>query len=353
MNRYIRVLHLPVNNGSRTSHTVRALRQIGVDAFGLVRTRALVQSPAGLRIINLGSRRPSGQLLRSILPWVHNFLKYVRWADVIHWYSGAMALPFGLDLALVRRLHKPGIVEWQGSEIRIPEVEFAENPYYRQAYPNGYEYRKTESLDQSRCLQKRFHDAGFATVSPLGMLQYVQRDLFPDVYVVPVRLIMSDYEPAFPSPFRQRAVVIHSPTAPITKGTAAVLSAVQQLENRLDFEFRLVQGLSRDEAIRLTREADVFLDQFVLGDFGSAALEAMAFGKPVICYIKPSLATLYSPELPILSATQEELASVLERVLTDPGLRHDLGRRSRAYVEKHHNALNVAHRLKEIYEEVA
>lgn len=32
----MRVLHLPVDVGSRTSHTVRGLGQKGVDAFGLV-----------------------------------------------------------------------------------------------------------------------------------------------------------------------------------------------------------------------------------------------------------------------------------------------------------------------------
>lgn len=138
-------------------------------------------------------------------PWLHNFLKYVRWADALHWYHGALALPFGLDLALVKYLRKLALVKWQGADIRVPEVEFAEH--------------------------------------------------------------------------------------------------------------------GRDDAMQLMAGADMFLDQFVLGDFGVAALEAMALGKPVVCYIKPSLAAEYPADLPIVKATRETLTETLRQLLTNPGWR--------------------------------
>lgn len=349
------MLHLPVNNGSRTSHTVRALRQKGVEAVGLVRTRTFGQSPAGLKIIDLGSKlgsKYSTRLLFFFFPWLYNFLKYIHWADILHWYHGAMALPFGLDLAAVKALDKPGIIEWQGADIRIPEVEFVDNPYYEAVYDDGYEYRQYESLQKSRRLQKQFADAGFACGAPLGMLQYVQKDIFPHAYVVPRRLLLSDYQPVFPQPDAKKPLIAHSPTAPITKGTEIVVRTVEQLKARYDFEFLLIQGLERRQAMQLVARADILLDQFVLGDFGSAALEAMALGKPVVCYIKPSLAAQYPPELPVVKATQETLPDVLEHLLKDSRLREDLGRRGRAYVEKYHDALKVADKIVDIYEEL-
>jgi hypothetical protein len=348
----MRVLHLPVNNGSRTSHTVRALRQKGVEAMGLVRTSASIQSPDGLKIFDLGHKRLSSKLLKSIVPWAYSFFRLVRWADILHWYSGAMALPWGLDLAIVRRLHKPGIVEWQGAEIRIPEVEFADNPYYAQALANGYEYQKYESLEQSRRLQQRFREAGFACSTPPGMLQYIQRDIFPSPFILPRRLILADYQPAYPQTNVVRPIVVHSPTAPVGKGTAAVLRAVHMLKTQHDFEFHLIQGMPRSQAVQLVKNADIFLDQFVVGDFGSAALEAMALGKPVICYIKPAVAAQYHQDLPILNASEDTLADVLAQLLANPGQRRHLGQRGRAYVEKHHDAFGLAEKLQVIYREL-
>jgi len=346
----MRVLHLPVNNGSRTSHTVRALRQRDVNAVGLVRTRADVQSPEGLEVISLGATYFSA--LRSIAPWVYALIKFIRWADVVHWYSGAMALPFGLDLAIVKHFRKPGIAEWQGVEIRIPEVEFPENPYYTKALANGYEYKEYESLEQSRRLQKRFQQAGFACSAPPGMAQYIQKDIFAHHYILPRRLILSDYQPIFPQMDVSRPIVVHSPTAPIGKGTAAVLREIEQLKAHHNLDFRLIQGMSRRQAVGLVKKADIFLDQFVSGDFGSAALEAMAMGKPVVSYIKPSVAAQYHPSLPVVQATQDNLAHVLGQLLQNPTRRQNLGQQGRAYVEKHHNAIDVADELKNIYQKL-
>jgi hypothetical protein len=72
-------------------------------------------------------------------PRLHNFLKFVRRADVLHWHHGALALPFGLDLALVKYLRRPALVKWQGADILVPDVEFADNPYYAAIYDSGVE----------------------------------------------------------------------------------------------------------------------------------------------------------------------------------------------------------------------
>lgn len=351
----MRVLHLPVNNGSRTSHTVRALRQQGVEAVGLVRANASIQSPEGLKVINLGSKlgsKYSPQLLLAFWPWLYHFIKLVHWADVIHWYSGAMALPFGLDLAIVKWLNKPGLVEWQGVEIRIPEVEFTENPYYTAVYHNGYEYRAYEGLVQSRRVQQKFANVGFACSAPIGMLQYIQPDIFPKPYILPRRLILSEYQPVFPSADIIRPLIVHSPSAPITKGTATVLHTIEVLKTKYNFDFQLIQGLSRSQALQLMSQADIFLDQFVLGDFGSASIEAMALGKPVICYLKPSLAVRYPPELPIIKANQENLLDALEQLIVNSRQRCELGQQGRMYVEKYHDAFQVAHKLNNIYNEL-
>lgn len=348
----MKVLHLPVNIASVPSHTVRALRQIGVEAQGLVQGGAIVHSGDGLRVIDTSVGRYSPRWGWRKLIWTHSFLRLIRWADVIHWYFGAPALPFGLDLALVKRLRKPAIVEWMGSDIRIPEIECADNPYYAAVFQHGYEYSHMESLGNSRRLQQRFAAAGFASGAAVGIAQYVQQDIFPSSYILPQRLVLSDYRPVYPDPRARRPVIVHSPTAPIAKGTPAVCRVIDQLKSVYNFEFRLVQGVPRFKSLEIMQAADIFLDQFILGDRGMASLEAMAMGKPVICYIKPSLRAKYPADLPIVNATLETLPTVLEELLLDGNLRHQVGRLGRAYVERHHDGLKIAPMLKTIYEEL-
>ena len=70
----------------------------------------------------------------------------------------------------------------------------------------------------------------------------------------------------------------------------------------------------------MLRSSDVFLDQFVISGYGVAAIEAMAYGKPVVCYIAPSVAEHYPAELPIVNAGQDDLAASLESLLKDVDL---------------------------------
>jgi hypothetical protein len=347
----MRVLHLPVNIASFASHTVRGLRQIGVDARGLVFVNAPVQSEEALQVIVLASRLRKHYVMGQGIRWLYQYLKWAAWADVIHWYFGALALPWGLDLRYLKLLRKPGVVEWLGSDIRIPEIASEDNPYYAAAFSNGYEYR-SESHQKSWQLQQRFGKAGFGSVASVGMLPYVHNEFFSQAYMMPQRLILSDYLPTYPDPHTTRPLLVHSSTASVTKGTSAVLKAIDQLKSQYFFQFQLIQGVSRDEALQIVQKADIFIDQFVLGDHGMAALEAMAFGKPVLCYIKPSMIDRYPSDCPIINANQGNLTRVIEPLLKDGHLRHEIGRRSRIYVEKHHDGVKLGYRLRDIYQEV-
>lgn len=347
----MRVLHLPVNIASIASHTVRGLRQIGVDARGLVFINAPVQSEEALQVIVFASRLRKHYMMTQGIRWLHQYLKWAAWADMIHWHFGAVALPWGLDLRYLKLLRKPGVVEWLGSDIRIPEIASEDNPYYAAAFNNGYEYR-SESHQKSWQLQQRFGKAGFGSVASVGMLPYVHKGFFPQAYMIPQRLVLSDYLPTYPDPHTTRPLVVHSLTAPVTKGTSAVLMAIDQLKSQYLFDFQLIQGMSRHETLQIVQKADIFLDQFVLGDHGMAALEAMALGKPVVCYIKSSMVGKYPPDCPIVNANQDNLSEVLESLLNKGRVRHEIGRESRSYVEKYHDATVIAHKLVEIYKEM-
>lgn len=350
----MRVLHLPVNTASRMSYTVRAMREIGVDAYGIAFATSAVQSFAGLQTISLANKKKPHKALWGVMRFVYHVWRYTQQnrPDIIHWYYSGSASVLNGDLWLLKALGIPGVIEWVGADIRIPEVEFAENPYYTAAYENGYEYRAVESLGASRQRQQRFADLGFAALVEPGMEQYLQPDIFPGFYSVQKRVVVSDFESTYPDPNQNRPLIVHSPTAPVTKGTAAVLRAIETLKPQFEFDFRLIQGMPRADALRLVQKADIVLDQFVLGDRGMAAIEALAFGKPVVCYLKPSLIAKHPADMPIVNANQDNLVAVLAALLQNGQRRHEMGRLGRAYIEKYHDAHLVSQQLLTIYAEV-
>jgi hypothetical protein len=348
----MRVLHLPTNIASIPLHTVQGLSEIGVEAFGLIIKDNLLQSAEGLKVIDVTrSRQWSPLWFWTQIIKGYYFVKWILWADVIHWYFSSKMLPFGLDLKLIKVLNKPAVVEWLGSDIRIPEIEFADNPYYRKVFKNGYEYQ-TESYHRSRETQRRFVRAGFLPLTIPCMIQYLQKDLCPQFCKVGQRIMLTHLTPCYPNPEKRNPLVVHAPSAPVAKGTPAVLIAIEQLKKKYDFEFVLIQGMPRKKALEIVQAADIYLDQFIIGYYGMAAIEAMAFGKPVLCYLKPSLIHEVPPDLPIINANPDNLAEILEPLLQDGKLRQEIGERSRIYVEKYHDAVKWAYMLLDIYREL-
>lgn len=351
------MVHLPVNVASQIQITVKAMRDLGVEARGLIRRALPSHSSSGLETYYGSPVDPPRLTPRWF--WYHvvaasRVLAAIRWADVVHYhYGGTYALPGGLDVAWTCALGKPRLINFWGSDIRIPEIESRGNPYYARR-DRTYEYWGAESYDKSRRVQTYYARRGFTFVCSESLLPHIQTDLSPTVGLVRSSVDLKQLEPHYPDPKRRRAVVVHSPSAPVAKGTPAVLSAVDALRNehRLDFDFVLVHNKPRQQALDILKGADIFLDQFVVGGYGLAAVEAMAFGKPVVCYIKPSLEAQYPSGMPIVNANQDNLSEVLERLIKDGELRHQLGRRSRAYVEEHHDAHKIAHQLVAIYEEL-
>jgi glycosyltransferase involved in cell wall biosynthesis len=122
-------------------------------------------------------------------------------------------------------------------------------------------------------------------------------------------------------------------------------------------ELRLVEGLPRVQARKYYEQADLVVDQVLVGWYGGLAVEAMALGKPVVAFIREDDLG-FAPEamrhdLPIISASPDTLAATLREWLTVRRAELvELGRRSRAFVERWHDPERIAERLKRDYEAI-
>jgi hypothetical protein len=151
--------------------------------------------------------------------------------------------------------------------------------------------------------------------------------------------------------------IVHAPSDRAIKGTSALLEAVARLRrDRFDLDLVLVEGIAHSRAREMYETADVAVDQLRIGWYGGFAVELMALGKPVVCYLRED-DLRYLPlgmrgEVPVIQATMKTVYDVLRREVFDRASQlPDLGQRSRAYVERWHDPVRIAETVKHAYEE--
>jgi glycosyltransferase involved in cell wall biosynthesis len=146
--------------------------------------------------------------------------------------------------------------------------------------------------------------------------------------------------------------VVHSPNHRHYKGTRFLVEAVEQLrEEGLPVELVLVEGMPNDVARQTYERADVIADQFLIGAYALFAIEGMALGKPVLCYLNDRFRPFHPEweECPIVNTNPDTIAANLRLLVRDSELRRELGRRGPAYVRKHHSLEAVGTLMDGIY----
>lgn len=151
--------------------------------------------------------------------------------------------------------------------------------------------------------------------------------------------------PSHRRPFR----VLHAPNHKAIKGTEYFVRAVDELraEGR-EIELVLVQKVPNSEIRALMAEVDVVADQLIIGWYAMFAIEAMAMGKPVLCYLRGDLKQLYvdvglvgDSEIPLIQATPATVKDTLRDLMDHPDILDDAGRRGPEYVRRHHSTESV------------
>jgi glycosyltransferase involved in cell wall biosynthesis len=106
-------------------------------------------------------------------------------------------------------------------------------------------------------------------------------------------------------------------------------------------------------------QADIVVDMLSYGWFGANVREALMLGKPAVCFIRPEWLEMmrreipeYANELPVISATPENIYEVLKDLIEHPEKRREIGRRSREFAVKWHSAEAAAVKFDRIYSDL-
>jgi glycosyltransferase involved in cell wall biosynthesis len=365
--RPLRVLHCPDIVAGNAQELARAEREIGLASWAI----ALQHNPYGYESDEFLTEEPSTsasrQLARFRLLW-----RALRDFDLIHFNFGQTILvndwmrggrtatgirglalrgvlrarkPFAYsDLALLRAAGKGLVVTFQGDDARQGDYARANFPitFANEVEPSYYT-PKGDAL-------KRHHIRQFARYA--DRMYAVNPDL---LHVLPAgsrflpysHVDLRKWSVIAPSASRRPPIIVHAPTHRAVKGTRYLLEAVERLKAEgVPFELRLVEGLRRDEARRVYEQADLLVDQLLAGWYGGLAVELMALGKPVICYIRETdlhfLPREMRDDIPIIGATPSSIYDVLKEWLMRRADWEHVGMRSRAYVERWHDPIGIA-----------
>lgn len=147
--------------------------------------------------------------------------------------------------------------------------------------------------------------------------------------------------------------IAHVPNHTHFKGTAYLEAAVQRLcEEGFEIELLRGQGIPNKRVLEIYSESDIVADQFIAGFHGYAALEAMALGKPVLCFLRNNDMMLDPNTCPIINTNPDTLYDVLKQILLGNFDLLEIGKQSRRYVEINYSLSAVANRLGKMYLEL-
>ncbi|NYG07638.1 hypothetical protein BJ986_002125 [Phycicoccus badiiscoriae] len=138
------------------------------------------------------------------------------------------------------------------------------------------------------------------------------------VVVDPARWSPQPWEPA---PAGRPPRVVHVPSHRQVKGTALIEPAVLELARRGLIDYTPLHDVAWAEMPAVIASADIVLDQFALGGYGVAAVEAMASGRAVVGHVRPDVRAhvqaVTGRVLPVVQSRAADVADVLMELVQD------------------------------------
>lgn len=271
--------------------------------------------------------------------------------DVFHLHSRSFATrwpelsyPSLLDLLLLKGMGKKVFFHFRGQEIRNATLFKQLSPYHYvddRAGAISFQKISDEKKEEFLSYIRAVADGIFVTDPELQ--SYV-----PEAVIVPRALPVSDWD-FVGVPNDDIPLVVHAPSRRSFKGTEAIVAAVTTLQQKINFQFQLIEGMTHEQAKEIYSRASIVIDQLRIGWYGVLAVEAMAMGKPTIAYIRDDLWRKYGSEMPIINANPDNIKEVLEYTLLNSDYRKIKARQSREYFLSTHAADVVCNKLIQIY----
>lgn len=291
--------------------------------------------------------------LKSLLMQINFFLHSLNAYDLFHFYFGKSLLPFNLDLPILKIFGKKIIINYVGSDIRLPSVEKKRNAFFhlrleaeKSKSPPEFIKRislKWQSLWFDRCLAPRNLYAHAIKV-------FSKKKIVHKIWTTNTMSLLES-PPNFGT--KQIPTILHAPTDPEKKGSKYIQNAIENLSAEgYQFNFLNLKNIPHEEMISIIKnEADIIIDSVLSGGYGNTAMEAMSFGKPVCGFVLDEIRSL-NPDLPVIQITVDTIKEKLALLIDNPSERIRLGKEGWVFAKKHYDRNKTNEKLWDLYLEV-
>lgn len=327
------------NWGTQAGLHSRMLRKNGFEA------KSIVFRDRFDRIADHTITAPTGRITHAIFRLIMGawlFLLNVR-KDIFIFYGGKSFLPKGFDLVLFRLLGKTTIFYYMGNDVQGYEASISKYKYTNMKH---YFTSHKKGLRYDRRILKRI-----SANSKYASHQFVCAPIYSEFVhgskLLPLLINYKDYEVSYLTK-NSLITILHAPTDRLAKGTYYFEKAVDQLiDEGYPVKKIIAEGLSHNDLLELYKSCDIFVDQLLSGWYGTASIEAMAFGKPVVCFLRESYRDYcdYYDSIPIINASPDTIYSTLKDMICNPAMLMEAAVASRSFVEEFHSECYVLPRL--------
>lgn len=340
----MKILHGFTSGAGQPPQIARAQRDLGFHSVSM----HIGANKMGFefdRVIDKANYIDRGEIFSEL---INEFNVFHFYAFPLFGWKNKLNFPFGIDLLLLKLLKLPVIMNFRGSEVRQKDLfdnyarySFAEGEDHGlfKSFPSE-EQRKYIELCKNLCTKIIVPDAELAS--------YV-----PGAKIIPRAIDINKWK-NYGQINSTKPLIVHAPTRRHVKGTSYILKAVDRLKEKgLKFDFRLVEGLSNEDAAAVYARSDIIIDQLKIGWHGVLSTEAMALGKVAMCYIREDLvdSLKFDGQLPLINVNEDTLEVELESIILNSHRRIEIGNRARTYVERTHALDVVAKQLINLYSE--
>ena len=287
------------------------------------------------------------------------FFKILPEYDVWHFNFSQTFFFYPLNLLILKLCGKKIVATFRGADCET-DLDFAKfNPiilaHPKEEWPSFF--RNFHHLSWQGRLVKRVRTRIISWLAdwPVVNAPYLASSVPGYKQIIPYARDLEKIEKFKTNQHNPKLTILHIPSQPEVKGTVYIKKAFDNLAPKYpNCDFKILDFMPYDQALQEMAQADIIIEQLIIGWYSGQSVEAMALGRAAMCFLEPTYMDLvpFGHDVPIANTNVFTFEEDLEKLINDPVRCQKLAAAGPAYVHAHHAAEKIAESYKKVYEEV-
>lgn len=358
----MKILHLPTTTGGNSIGLARAERKLGFHSDVLITDKNPLKYHADLIVKN--NLFHNYKYINRFFLEIQKLIKFFQVRnkyDVYHFNFGSSLLSYPhpklylLDLPYYNKNAKI-VVTYNGCDARQKYATLKRTKYAACANEKCYGgVCNNIKVEHSRAAKIKIFDKysdHIYSVNPDLLYFLPERSNF-----IPYTVANWDQIKPVNYKINNKIKIVHSPTNRECKGSEHIINAIKILNKKYSskIDFILVENMPYEQALKIYEQADLVIDQLLIGYYGAFAVEVMKMGKPLMVYINENDLKFIPEQMKkdcldtIFNVTAFNIIDKLSYIVENPELLYSHSEKSLQYVENWHNPMSTAEKITSDY----